>query len=310
MDDADPILISALTFLAVVALGSAFLVSRADRRRRIEERLRRLDGVEPEAAEAAGPAAKAGEPRSGLLARFARVFAAGKPSEGLKAHLARAGFHDPGAALVYLGSKMLLLALGTVGAAAALMTLEVEPSRQISAALFCGMLLSFVPNLIVQSIWERRRREIRQHLPDAVDLLEITVSAGMGLDMAWNCVADEMRQVSPRLADEMALTSLEMHLGAPRTIAMRHMVDRTGADDLGSLVAVLVQSEKFGTSVSDALRVFAGSMREARSQRAEEAAEKLPVKLLFPLVLLIFPALMIVLVGPAFVRLFDFFGNR
>ena len=145
--------------------------------------------------------------------------------------------------------------------------------------------------------------EIRNHLPDAVDLLEICVASGMGLDMAWNQVAEQIRGVSAQLADEMALSNLEMHIGASRAEALRHMVDRTGAEDLASLVAVLIQSERFGTSISEALKTFSETMREMRSMRAEESAEKMAVKLLFPMILFIFPVVLIVVAGPAGIQI-------
>ncbi len=154
-----------------------------------------------------------------------------------------------------------------------------------------------------------RREEVRRHLPDAVDLLEISVSAGMGLDMAWNMVTDEIRRVSTTLADEMALTNLEIHLGAPRAEAMRHMAQRTGAEEISSLVAVLVQTDRFGTSVAKALENFTSSMREGRSFRAQEVAEKMAVKLLFPMVIFIFPAVLVVLAGPAVIGLFKILGG-
>ena len=146
-------------------------------------------------------------------------------------------------------------------------------------------------------------------MPDAIDLLEICVSSGMGLDMAWNSVAHEIRRVSSILADEMALTNLEIHLGADRADAMRHTSDRTGADEMASLASVLVQSERFGTSIADALRTYATSMREQRSQRAEEAAEKMAVKLLIPMVVFIFPTILVVTAGPAGVKLTALFGS-
>jgi tight adherence protein C len=130
------------------------------------------------------------------------------------------------------------------------------------------------------------------------------VTSGMGMDQAWNAVTDQIRGVSPTLADEMALTNLEMHLGASRAEAMRHMAERTGATELGSLVVCLAQAERFGTSMQTALRNFAGSMREARSYRAQEAAEKMAIKLLFPMVILVFPPAVIVMAGPAVMKLF------
>jgi tight adherence protein C len=123
-------------------------------------------------------------------------------------------------------------------------------------------------------------------------------------------VTDEIRSVSNVIADEMALTMLETQLGAPRTMAMRHMAERTGAKELASLVALLVQTDRFGTSIADALRTFAASMRNDRSQRAEEAAEKAAVKLLIPLVFCIFPVMLIVTVGPAAIRLYEVFSSN
>jgi tight adherence protein C len=145
----------------------------------------------------------------------------------------------------------------------------------------------------------KRRDEIRRFLPDVVDLLEICVSSGIGLDMAWNIVSDEIHQVSQVLATAMNLSNFEIHLGASRTEAMRNMAARTGADQLSSLAAILVQSERFGTSVAVALKEFAASMREERRMNAEESAEKMAVKLIVPMVLCIFPAVIVVTIGPA-----------
>jgi tight adherence protein C len=167
------------------------------------------------------------------------------------------------------------------------------------------ILLFFLPNLAIRFRRRRRALQVRRHLPVAIDLLEVCVTAGMGLDTAWNAVSDEIRHVSMLLADEMMLVNLERQLGASRTLAMRNMAERTGAEELSSLVALLVQTERFGTSVGEALRTFAQSMREARSMRSEEAAEKLAVKLLFPLVFFIFPVMLLVMGGPAGITIYD-----
>ncbi len=166
-----------------------------------------------------------------------------------------------------------------------------------------GLIPFFVPNFAVLIRERKRREEIRQHLPDAIDLLEICVSAGIGLDMAWNLVADEIRHVSSVLGSAMDLSNFEMHLGASRTEAMRNMATRTGAEQLTSLAAILVQSERFGTSVADTLREFATWMREERHLTAEERAEKMPVKMLFPMALFIFPAIMVIAIGPAMIHI-------
>lgn len=235
-----------------------------------------------------------------FLSRIGKMVSSKEPSVSLREQLARAGYHHDSAPAIYLGSKMLLLLVGMIGLAVVVLPIEklMFPVRALIILWGSGVVF-LLPNLAVARRRARRRKEIANHLPDAIDLLEICVSAGMGLDTAWNAVSDEISGVCPILADEMALTNLEIHLGAPRATAMRHMADRTGADDISSLVSTLVQSEKFGTSIADALKAFATSMREIRSARAEESAEKMPVKLLFPLVLFLFPAVLIVIAGPA-----------
>jgi tight adherence protein C len=284
------------------------LAARASRRDPIQARLRELE-EDDLAWSSQGDEAEPKKRKLGPLARFSRVFAPSNPSQSLRAKLSRAGYHHDAAAAVYLGAKMLLFVAGAVGVALVTLPLEISLPLRPLLVFTGGTMLFFIPNIVVHIRHEKRRTEIRSHLPDAVDLLEICVSAGMGLDMAWNAVAEQVRRVSRILADEMTLTNLEMHLGASRTVAMRHMVERTGADELASLIAVLIQSERFGTSISDALRTFAASMRETRSQRAQEAAEKMAVKLLFPMVFFIFPAVLVVVAGPAGIKLIEIMGS-
>jgi tight adherence protein C len=292
------LLIPMLTFLAITCLGGAVMVNRAARRRPVEARLTELtSGSTSELMR---------QPKKGLvvgfLSRVGRVVAPTDTKPGLRANLARAGYYHTNAGLIYVGSKAVLLILGLSLLTLALIPLQVEMlSLQIKLFLILWgtAALTLIPNFIVRARRNKRRLQIRQNLPDAIDLAEICVSAGMGMDAAWNSVAEQIRVVCPTLADEMALTNLEIHLGATRAQAMRNMVDRTGADEVSALIGVLVQSDKLGTSVSDALRKFAATMREVRSTRAEEEAEKMPIKLLFPLILLIFPSVLIVLGGPA-----------
>jgi len=127
--------------------------------------------------------------------------------------------------------------------------------------------------------------------------------------MAWNIVADEIQHVSPTLANAMGLTNFEIHLGVSRVEAMRHMAARTGVDRLASLAAILVQTERFGTSIATTLKVFATSMREERFFEVEEHAEKIAAKLMIPMVLFVFPAIFIVTVGPAVITIAESFGN-
>jgi tight adherence protein C len=230
------------------------------------------------------------------------------PSVGLRAQLAKAGFQGRSAVTIFLGAKMLLLIIGLVGALSIVYFINLSFLHKSCIVMIGVGLPFFIPNTVLRMRQQSRAFQVRTSLPDVVDLLEICVSGGMGLDMAWNSVGEEIRTVSPLLADEMALTNLEMHLGVTRGKAISNMADRTGSEDLGSLVAVLVQSEKFGTSIAEALETFAKTMRELRSERAETAAQKMALKMLFPMILLIFPVVMIVAVGPAVIILIDLLG--
>lgn len=287
------VLIAVLVFLAVVCVGGAFLALGAARRRALRPRLFQ-GGIQD------GPRVES----LGFLNKVGATASMGKPTPRLQETLARAGYQGRNAPQVYLGAKMVLLVVGVLAMGMLLVPVGMQAPAKVLLALGAGAVLSFVPNLVVSGRRRARTDEARRALPHAADLLEICVSSGMGLDMAWNAVSDEIRHVSPVLADEMALTNLEVQLGAPRPVAMRHMAERTGVEEFSGLVALLLQSERFGTSIADSLRLFAGGMREDRSQRAEESAEKMSVKLLFPMVLFIFPAMLIVLVGPAGIRLF------
>lgn len=291
-----------LVFVSVTSIGGALLVTAVLRRQPLRDRLNRLQpgqvGQDLHGVHDGGSATA-----RTLLAPLS----IGKPSSALRKSLVQAGYHSADAGWIFLGSKTALLMLGLAGAVLAVLPTQFSLAAKALMVIGAGVTASFVPNVLLRLRRQRRALEIRSHLPDAIDLLEICVSAGMGLDTAWNAVADEIRQVSDTLADEMALTNLELHLGASRTDALRRLADRTGADEVSALVTVLTQSERFGTSVSEALRTYAATMRETRSLQASEAAEKMAVKLLFPLVLFIFPTVLIVTVGPAGIVLMKYF---
>jgi len=302
------IVIPILAGSAVVLVGAAVQAARRSRQSPMQARLREVQvgagNAAGGAAVASGPGAPGGSASLlGAVGQLGEAVASGKVSSKLREQLASAGYHNRSAAALYLGSKMLLFALGLLIGWMALWAVELPANIRVILMGGLAGALFFVPNVDVYLARQRRQLEVRLHLPDAIDLLEICVSSGMGLDQAWNSVADEVRVVSPRLADEMALTDLEIHLGETRAMAMRHMGKRTGSRDLASLVAILVQSERFGTSIAEALRTFAASMREQRSTRAQEFVEKMAVKLIFPMVLFIFPAVVIVMAGPAILAL-------
>lgn len=313
------LLIALLVGLTVASVGGAVLLIQAARRAPL---LARLDAIETTATIIDAPVKK-GVWLSTLFKRLGTFFLARKNSEGLREQLAQAGFSDKSAPAIFLGSKILLLLVGLMGGSVVYFVatrgdvsstplplvgmlvkgLNNSPMFRLTFFAGAGVIPFFIPNFYVFMHRQKRAFEIQSHLPDAIDMLEICISAGMGMEQAWIAVSDEIRTVSPVLADEMALTELEIHLGSSRVVAMRHMAQRTGSQDLASLVAILVQSERFGTPISDALRTFAAAMRDNRSHRAQEQAEKMAVKLIFPMVLCIFPAVVIVMAGPAVMAL-------
>lgn len=294
----EQIIIGALAFVAVTCIGGAVVVSARWRHRPLKQRL----GLPGEPTAETTPLAQA-------VGRVGQAVSP-KPSLSLQEQLMRAGFDSPGAAAIYIGAKALLLVVGLLAALLLAMILPLAPMLKGFVVLGVGGLMSFIPNAVLYVRRQDRSREVANHLPDAVDLLEVCVSSGIGLDMAWMLVTQEIRRVSTVLANEMALTTLEINLGAPRLEALRHMAQRTGAGELSSLVAVLVQSDRFGTSIADALRTFASSMRDMRSSKAEEAAEKMAVKLLFPMILFIFPVVLIVVAGPAAMILYRYIFSK
>ncbi|HMV48814.1 MAG TPA: type II secretion system F family protein, partial [Blastocatellia bacterium] len=167
----------------------------------------------------------------------------------------------------------------------------------------------FMPSFMLSRLITKRQGKISRALADALDLMVVCVEAGLGLNAALHRVGREMELVEPNLSEELAVTNREIRAGKPRDEALRNLGDRTGVDDVKSLVAMLVQTDRFGTSIADSLRVFADSMRTKRRQRAEEMVAKAAVKLIFPLLLFIFPALLIVLMGPALIRIYELLGS-
>jgi len=166
-----------------------------------------------------------------------------------------------------------------------------------------GLGLGYIlPGMLLARMAKRRAHRIRLSLADMLDLLVVSVEAGLGLDQALSRVGTELAFAYPELADELKLINLELRAGKPRSEALRNLADRTGVDDLSSLVAMLIQTDKFGTSIAQSLRVASETLRTKRRQRAEEAAAKTGVKMVFPLVLCIFPSIWVVTIGPAAIR--------
>ena len=215
----------------------------------------------------------------------------------LRLRLVQAGYRRDEAMPIFFGIRILFaLALFGLFASSVLM----RPN--ISFALG-GLALGYIlPGMILARIAKRRAHRIRLALADALDLLVVSVEAGLGLDQALTRVGQELAFAYPDLSDELKLVNLELRAGKARPEALRSLADRTGVDDLGSLVTMLIQTDKFGTSVAQALRVYSETLRTKRRQRAEEAAAKTGVKMVFPLVFCIFPAIWVVTIGPAAIK--------
>ena len=175
-------------------------------------------------------------------------------------------------------------------------------------ALLACALGYLLPSVVLARIAKRRQHRIRLGLPDALDLLVVAVEAGLGLDQAILRVSQELDFAHPDLCAELGLINLELRAGKGRAEALRNLADRTGVDDVAGLVAMLIQTDKFGTSVAQSLRVHSDTVRTKRRQRAEEAAAKTGVKMVFPLVLCIFPSVYVVTLGPAVIRFIQVLG--
>ena len=221
----------------------------------------------------------------------------------LQSRLVQAGYRSHDAVIIFFGLRIgvALLLFGIFGS-----PLLGRPNFGFAlAGAGVGYLL---PSMVLGRLEKRRKHRIRLGLPDALDLLVVSVEAGLGLDQAIQRVGEEIAFAHEELSDEFRLVNLELRAGKGRTEALHALAERTGVDDLASLVAMLVQTDRFGTSVAQSLRVHAETMRTKRRQRAEEAAAKTGVKMVFPLVFCIFPAIWVVTIGPAAIKFVQVLG--
>lgn len=235
--------------------------------------------------------------------------------------LMHAGYRREGAVALYYGVRLALAtALGALGVfIASLSGLEVDALGGIDFVLAPGEVLIGViygaaigwiaPALVVGRRRRARQKELQLALPDALDLMVICVEAGLGLNQALLRVAQDMHHVSSLMTEELALVNFQIRAGTPRHEALTNLAERTGVSDIAALVTMLIQTDRFGTSVAQSLRVHSETLRMKRRQRAEEAAAKTAIKMLFPLVLFIFPALFVVILGPAIIQITKTLGG-
>jgi tight adherence protein C len=225
-------------------------------------------------------------------------------SSPLRLKFMHAGIRHAKAPLVYYGFKTLLPILLAAPAFLILRTMPGMVGTKLWLwVLFAAMIGCYLPGILLHFATQRRMREIFDNFPDAADLMLVCIEAGLGMDSALTRVAEELLDKSPALAEELHLTNLEIRAGGTREKSMRNLAMRTGIDELSAFAAMLTQADKFGTSVGESLRVFSDDLRFKRQTRAEEHAAKVPTKMLFPLVLFIFPSIIMVVMGPAIIQI-------
>jgi tight adherence protein C len=301
-------LVPIAAFLAMALAVWAGLTMVAESRARAADRLERLIRASSDRRHGADLIRRQDRIQS-LVARAAPALS--KPLQPrneaelgkLRLELLNAGFRHDQAVQIYLGIKLFCLLAGLAAAVpvvAARVGLNVAGLQYVLAA---GGLAFYLPGVVLGSIKKRRKEAIFLGLPDALDLMVVCVEAGLGLDAAMRRVAAEMAASSPVLCEELAIANFQVQMGRPRKDVLHELGQRTGVDDVRALAAVLIQAERFGASIAQALRVQSDAMRVRRRQLAEERAAKVAVLLLLPLVLFIFPGIFVVLVGPAGIKI-------
>jgi tight adherence protein C len=281
------------TFLAIMFVGVSLFFAFSSGEPGISRRLSQLTD-EPDAARHEAFAERQKHRLQGTLESVGKLIPA-KNASRAQLMMIRAGYRQPTAILAVRGLKI-LVPLGLLSAAYFTGIYRYNPFLVFGGALLAGVLL---PEMWILWRVSSRQHQIRRGLPDALDLLVICVEAGLGIDQALMRVSEELKVVHRELSDELQLVNLEMRVGKTRIEALRELARRTGLDDVKALVAMLAQTERFGTSIAQSLRVHSDDLRTRRRQRAEEAGAKTTVKMVPALVFFIFPALMVVILGPA-----------
>ena len=301
------VLILGLVFLAVTGLALAGLAW-VNRRESVSQRLNQLIGAsaDEEKSLTAGSEwhariVKVASPKARLSAP-----AEGWEASALRLRFMQAGLREASWPAVYFACKTVLALLlpGLFALYQGLSAAQIAVTTNVLILLVLASIGYYLPNVLLANAIGRRQEELQDTMPDALDLMMVCVEAGLGLDAAMNRSASEIGLRSQALSEELNLVALELRMGVRRETALRNLALRTGVEEISSFVAMLVQADRFGTNVADALRIQAETMRTHRRLRAEERAAKIPLKLLFPLIFFIFPSLMLVLMGPAMISIY------
>lgn len=300
----DTVFLIPFAVFAAIAAGVWWMLDLFDRKKpRAEKRLAFLNN--PRGGRAGLDDPKSSEAVSKMLEKASAPLSKPlqpkneKETGKLKSRLSHAGFRGETSHLTFLGVKVVLLCVGLVLGGGTIVFLNgFSQKALIRSVLFSGVMF-YLPDIILWFIARKRKEVIFLSLPDVLDLMVVCVEAGLGLDQAMRRVSEEMKKTYRVICDELALCNFQMQMGRARNEVLHELGQRTGVDDLRALASILIQADKFGSSVGQALRVQSDSMRTRRKQLAEEKAAKTAVQLIFPLVLFIFPGIFVVLVGPA-----------
>lgn len=227
----------------------------------------------------------------------------------LQKQLMQAGYYSQRAPMIYRALQQISM-LGLPGVTALLLFLFAWPFNQVLLGSLMAFIVGFfVPRRVLGYLINRRQERLRWGLADALDLMVVSMEAGLGMNASMVRVSEELREAHPEISEEFEMVNLEIRVGRERVEALRNLSERTGVEDLTSFVAMLIQADRFGTSIGRAVRVYSESLRTKRRQRAEQEAQKAAVKLLFPLTCFLFPTLFIVILGPAFISIMDAFAG-
>lgn len=299
----------ALIFLAVAGVVGFVLVGVVPSATR--RRLRMLGPSQPANAPEAPPASVVSRWYEQMLAAVSPLSKLSLPDEGwqksgIRTRFLNAGIRSSSAPILYFSAKTVLALVFPLVAYLVLALSHVHADVNKSLMLLLGVatLGYYLPNLVLSRMVFERQREVFESFPDALDLMTVCVEAGLGIDAALGRVANDIDTKSPVLGEELRLVGLELRAGSDRERALRNLAARTGVEEVDTWVAMLVQADRFGTSIAATLRIHSEMLRTKRRQRAEEEAAKIALKLLFPLIFCIFPALMLVLMGPAFIQIY------
>ena len=302
--------ITQIGFLALVFIGTfalAYWLVRLAGGNATASRMQRMFGAS--SAAPASPAEAWIERAARATRQLAKLSA---PDDGFEASALRrrffnAGIRNAAAPAAYFGAKTVLaigLPMACIAAFTLLAATPVKGNALLLSLLLAAAVGYYLPNALLSRLIFVRQREIFENFPDALDLMTVCVEAGLGTEAALNRVADDMVHKSKVLSDELRLVNLELRAGAPRERALRNLAIRTRVEEVDGFVSMIVQAERFGTSIAQSLRVHADMLRTRRRQKAEEAAAKIALKLLFPLIFFIFPSLLLVLMGPAMIQIY------